>query len=98
MILLNDRFPDGLDVSWFWDINFEDILDKKFNIAVSGDRIYDMALRLKYAEQFTHVEPDPSIALDKMVDSLESKETLFILPNYSAMLDIRKILTGRKIL
>lgn len=98
LILLNDRIPDGLDVSWIWDINFEDILDKKFNIAVSGDRVYDMALRLKYAEQFTHVEPNPSIALDKMVDSLESEETLFILPNYSAMLDIRKILTGRKIL
>ncbi len=98
LILLNDRIPDGLDVSWIWDINFEEVLNKDFNVAVSGDRVYDMALRLKYAEQFTHVESDPGNALDKMADSLSSDETLFILPNYSAMLDIRKILTGRKIL
>ncbi len=98
LILLNDRIPDGLDVSWIWDINFEDILTKNMNIGVSGDRVYDMALRLKYAEQFTHVEPDTGIALNKMIGSLESEETLFILPNYSAMLDIRKILTGRRIL
>ena len=98
LVILNDRVPDGLDVSWIWDVNFEEILTKDFNIAVSGDRVYDMALRLKYTEQFTHVEPDPSTALDKMVDSLESEETLYVLPNYSAMLDIRKILTGRKIL
>ena len=98
LIVLNDKIPDGLDVSWIWDINFEDILDKKFNIAVSGDRVYDMALRLKYAEQFTHIELDPKTMLNKMIQGLEPKETLYILANYSAMLDARKILTGRKIL
>ncbi|EKD86169.1 MAG: hypothetical protein ACD_37C00434G0001 [uncultured bacterium] len=98
LILLNDRIPDGLDVSWIWDINFEEILNKEFNVGVSGDRVYDMALRLKYAEQFTHIDPDPKVMLNKMVEALKSDETLYILPNYSAMLDIRKILTGRKIL
>lgn len=98
LVILNDRIPDGLDVSWIWDINFEDILTKDFNIGVSGDRVYDMALRLKYAEQFTHVEPDLRLAIDRMIESLDSNETLYILPNYSAMLDVRKILTGRKIL
>jgi lipid II isoglutaminyl synthase (glutamine-hydrolysing) len=98
LILLNDRIPDGLDVSWIWDINFEDILDKKINVAVSGDRAYDMGLRLKYAEHFTHVSSDLKHALDQMIDKLEDNETLYILPNYSAMLDIRKIITGRKIL
>lgn len=99
LILFNDRVPDGLDVSWIWDINFEEILGKrKLNIAVSGDRVYDMALRLKYAEIFTHVIEQPETALNEMVRNLEDNETLFILPNYSAMLDIRKVLTGRKIL
>lgn len=98
LILLNDRIPDGLDVSWIWDINFEEILNKEFNIGVSGDRVYDMALRLKYAEQFTHVEPNTQTLLNKMVEALDSSETLYVLANYSAMLDIRKILTGRKIL
>ncbi len=98
LIVLNDKIPDGLDVSWIWDINFEDILDKKFNIAVSGDRVYDMALRLKYASIFVHFDKDCGKVLNKMVENLDSEETLFILANYSAMLDVRKILTGRKIL
>ncbi len=98
MFILNDRIPDGLDVSWIWDIGIERILNKKLNIAVSGDRCFDMGLRLKYAGLFTHIEPDASTALDKMVDSLEEGEKLYILPNYSAMLDIRKVLLGRKLL
>lgn len=98
LILLNDRIPDGLDVSWIWDINFEDILEKDINIMVSGERVYDMALRLKYAEQFTHVEPSFKNAINQMIGKLETDETLYVLPNYSAMLDARKILTGKKIL
>lgn len=98
LFVLNDRIPDGLDVSWIWDISFEEILDKDMNIALSGDRVYDMAIRLKYAEQLTHVEPNLKKAINKMVESLDINETLFILPNYSSMLDTRKILTGRKIL
>ncbi|MBI2621704.1 MAG: Mur ligase family protein [Candidatus Levybacteria bacterium] len=98
LLVLNDRIPDGLDVSWIWDINFEEILDKNFNITVAGDRCYDMGLRLKYAEFFTHIEPDLRKALDHAVENISSEQVLYILPNYSSMLEIRKILTGRKIL
>ncbi len=98
LILLNDRIPDGLDVSWIWDIGFERIMEKDSNIAVSGDRVYDMALRLKYADSFTHVDENPDSILDKMVDQLTPEETLYILPNYSAMLEIRKTITGKKLL
>jgi len=98
LIILNDRIPDGLDISWIWDIRFEEILNKEMNIAVSGDRVFDMGLRLKYAQSFCHIFQNPKEALEAMVNELEDDETLFILPNYSAMLDIRKIITGRKIL
>lgn len=98
LLVLNDRIPDGLDVSWIWDINFEDIISNETNITVSGDRVYDMALRLKYAQLFTHVESDLRNSIDKMIENLSKEETLYILPNYSAMLEVRKILTGRKIL
>lgn len=98
LIVLNDRIPDGLDVSWIWDINFEDILTKEFNLAVSGDRVYDMAIRLKYAGFFTHTEEVLKKAIDKMAETLEKDETLFILPNYSAMLEARKLITGKKLL
>lgn len=98
LILLNDRIPDGLDISWIWDINFKENLEKDVNLGVSGDRVYDMGLRLKYAGFFTHIFESSETALDLMIGKIEPGETLYILPNYSAMLDIRKIITGKKIL
>ncbi|OGH02473.1 MAG: hypothetical protein A2798_02345 [Candidatus Levybacteria bacterium RIFCSPHIGHO2_01_FULL_37_17] len=98
LIVLNDRIPDGLDVSWIWDIGIERILDSDINIMVSGDRTYDMALRLKYAGIFFHSEENLENAINSMVDNLDSDEKLYVLPNYSAMLDVRKILLGRKLL
>lgn len=98
LILLNDRIPDGLDVSWIWDIDFENLIKKNMNIGISGDRLYDMGLRLKYAEKYTHLIPNPEHALNTMIEKIGKNETLYILPNYSAMLDIRKIITGKKLL
>lgn len=98
LFILNDRIPDGLDVSWIWDINLEDILTKDMNIAVTGERMFDMSLRLKYGGFFAHHNDNVQTMLNTMLNSLESDETLYILPNYSAMLDIRKLLTGKKIL
>lgn len=98
LLVLNDRIPDGLDVSWIWDIDIENLIDKDTNIGVSGDRVYDMALRMKYAEKFTHMEEDLEKSIDAMLANTPDNETLYILPNYSAMLETRKILTGKKIL
>ncbi|MFH0999374.1 MAG: MurT ligase domain-containing protein, partial [Bacteroidota bacterium] len=41
-----DRIPDGRDVSWIWDVDFEDFLSQFSNIVVSGTRTYDIGLRL----------------------------------------------------
>lgn len=98
LIILNDKIPDGLDVSWIWDINFESILTKGTNIIVAGDRKLDMALRLKYSENFVHIADNLKDAIDKSLESLDKDEKLYVLPNYSAMLEIRKILTGKEIL
>ena len=97
LILLNDRIPDGKDVSWIWDVDFENIRNLK-NIVISGDRVYDLALRLKYAGSEFEVIEDLKRALLKAVSKTKIRETLFILPTYSAMLDVRKILTGKRIL
>lgn len=98
LLVLNDRIPDGKDVSWIWDTDLPE-LDKFKNILVSGDRSYDMALRLKYEgykkfQTFENLEE----AINEGVKSVDKDETLFILPTYSAMLESRKILTGKKIL
>lgn len=90
LLVLNDRIPDGRDISWIWDVDFE-ILPKNISVAVGGDRMYDLALRLKYAGIKAQL-------YENLESALDTKETLYVLPTYSAMLEVRKILMGRKIL
>lgn len=111
LFVLNDQIPDGRDISWIWDVDFEDYVNKFNSITVSGDRAYDMGLRIRYAmecqkskyksqncnSKFKTYE-ELGKAVDKGLNSIKNNETLFILPTYSAMLEVRKILTGKKIL
>jgi len=46
---LNDNEPDGRDVSWIWDVDFEQCRERISYLAVAGTRARDLALRLKYA-------------------------------------------------
>lgn len=96
-LALNDNIADGRDVSWIWDCDFERLNDKKNkNIIVSGKRAYDMALRLKYADfnlDNICVEPDIKLALEK-IDKNTSEE-IYILPTYTAMLEIRRNLSNK---
>ncbi len=100
LLVLNDRIPDGRDVSWIWDVDFEEYRTFPRYI-VSGDRVFDMALRLKYAQvspKKTDIVESLGDAINKGIDRVKDTEVLWILATYSAMLEARKILTGRKIL
>jgi UDP-N-acetylmuramyl tripeptide synthase len=103
LLVLNDQIADGKDISWIWDIDFEDLLPQGAKIVISGDRTYDMGLRIKYAKyqiQNTEykIEPDLKIAIKNIVQQTPLNEALYILPTYTAMLQVREILTGKKIL
>ncbi|MGQ9548787.1 MAG: MurT ligase domain-containing protein [Roseiflexus sp.] len=98
LILINDRHADGTDVSWLWDAEFERLVGRVAHVTVSGTRAADMAVRLKYAgvapEQMT-IEEDPSHALDAALKQLPPGATLYVLPTYTAMLDLRAELVRR---
>jgi len=104
LMVLNDRTPDGTDVSWIWDVDTEKLVERGGTIVVSGDRVYDMALRLRYSEKSVEsnlnliVEEDLRQAIATALEHTPDNETLHILPTYSAMLEVREVLTGRKIL
>lgn len=99
LLVLNDRIPDGRDVSWIWDVDFEDFSTQFKNIIASGDRVYDMGLRLKYAEFKKFItEENLTKATSMAIKNTPTNETLYILATYSAMLEVRRILTGKKIL
>lgn len=99
LIILNNRIPDGLDVSWIWDVDFKPIINVANNISVSGDRVYDLNLRLRYENSNKAIETyeNLSSAIETIVNKTKEGKRLFILPTYSAMLEVRKILTGKRI-
>jgi UDP-N-acetylmuramyl tripeptide synthase len=105
LLALNDKIPDGRDVSWIWDVDF-DMIRKECIVVVTGDRTFDMALRMQYTKdnqikskkQTLFVISDIKQAVTKGLSLTANKDKLYVLTTYSAMLDIRKIITGRKIL
>lgn len=104
LVVLNDRTPDGTDVSWIWDVDTEKLVTLGGTIVISGDRVYDMALRLQYSQMDGEnnckliIKEDLQEAIDTALAHTPTQETLHILPTYSAMLEVRGLLTGRKIL
>ncbi|MEK7611459.1 MAG: MurT ligase domain-containing protein [Patescibacteria group bacterium] len=104
LFVLNDNIPDGRDVSWIYDIDFEKHRDWLFRcpLFISGTRERDLTLRLKYAgipvPDSTHrCSSNLRDILAEAIASLRPNQKLFILPTYSAMLQARKILTGKGI-
>ena len=96
LIALNDRIADGQDVSWIWDVDFEQLKGAARHIVVSGDRALDLRVRLKYAEvpdDEIEVVTDWRDALKRAAQATPAGETLFVLPTYTAMLELRAVLT-----
>ncbi|MEM7287421.1 MAG: MurT ligase domain-containing protein [Actinomycetota bacterium] len=100
VIFLNDRTADGQDVSWIWDVDYEPLFDRVSSLTVSGDRAHDLALRCVYGgadPSAIVVEPDPGAALDAALASAGPGDTVFALPTYTAMLDLRAELVRRNL-
>ncbi len=94
LLALNDRPQDGEDVSWIWDVDFESLLkgDAKRYI-ISGERRYDMYIRLKYAnydENKMSVYDTTDLALKAILEGDE--KISYLLVNYSAMYPMYKAL------
>ncbi len=93
---LNDRSADGRDVSWVWDVDFEELASRSRSLVAAGTRGRDMALRMKYAgldlSRLT-LEPDLASALRAALEGAREGETVYALANYSAALELRRLLT-----
>ncbi|WP_419925877.1 MurT ligase domain-containing protein [Candidatus Poriferisocius sp.] len=99
LVLLNDRTADGQDVSWIWDVDYELLLhsDRLASLTVGGDRAHDMALRFRYAgfdPDEMSVAPSVSAALDAALADCGAGD-LYVLPTYTALLELQAVLAGR---
>jgi UDP-N-acetylmuramyl tripeptide synthase len=93
---INDNVADGKDVSWLWDVEFEDVTERQATIPwllTSGTRAADMAVRLKYAgtdvTKLT-IEPDALRALSTMRRGAPAGLPVYCFATYTAMLELRK--------
>ncbi|MCP9489273.1 MAG: MurT ligase domain-containing protein [Solirubrobacteraceae bacterium MAG38_C4-C5] len=96
LAVLNDRTADGRDVSWVWDADFELLACRLRRATCSGTRAAELALRLKYAGVPTdrlHVVDDIAGGLDAAVAGGEGP--LYVLPTYTALLELRRELVAR---
>jgi UDP-N-acetylmuramyl tripeptide synthase len=93
-ILINDNYADGRDVSWLWDANFELLSGYNKTAIISGIRASDMAVRLKYAgvdAKNIIVEENIEKAFLSAIDSVGEGEKLYVLPTYTALLELDKL-------
>ncbi|HUC20958.1 MAG TPA: MurT ligase domain-containing protein, partial [Candidatus Polarisedimenticolaceae bacterium] len=96
LVCINDNFADGRDISWLWDVAFEELEPQHHTIAVAGTRAEDMALRLKYAGmQASRSEDDLTAALNQFIAQLPNGGIGYLVPTYTAMLALRKSLGKR---
>lgn len=98
LIAINDNYADGRDVSWLWDADFERFAGSAGPFVVSGQRCYDMAVRLKYAgvdPSLITVEPSLDRAIDRALALCNANETLWLLPTYTCLLELQKIMKSR---
>lgn len=94
LIAINDNLADGRDISWLWDADFEPLAKLQGQFIVTGRRADDMAVRMKYAgveaERITCI-PKLDKALRQALDNLGPDETLWVLPTYTCLLELQRI-------
>jgi UDP-N-acetylmuramyl tripeptide synthase len=98
VIALNDAIADGRDVSWIWDADFEPLLERLERLVVTGRRAAELALRCTYAgfpPERLELVPELGAALDRGLELTPEGDDLTVLPTYTAMLALRKIVSER---
>jgi lipid II isoglutaminyl synthase (glutamine-hydrolysing) len=98
--MLNDRTADGRDISWVWDADWEVIAPRLRRMTCSGTRAAELALRLKYAgvpAQRLRVIDDIEAGLDAALADRDGGPAapLYAIPTYTALLELRDLLTRR---
>lgn len=89
VIAVNGQVPDGEDLSWLWDVQFERFENGK--VVASGERAADLAVRLTYAGAEHSLVADPVAAIASCPPG-----RVEVLANYTAFRDLNTALEGRR--
>lgn len=98
-VLLNANYADGIDTSWIWDVDFEQVLNMDIpHMIAGGVRHSEIARRLRVtgynAEQISEVAD-----LSQFFEEIKNQETkhAYILATYTAMLEFRELLASHQV-
>ncbi|MDG3132093.1 Mur ligase family protein [Streptococcus suis] len=97
-VLLNANYADGIDTSWIWDADFEQIHHMNIpHIFAGGVRSSEIARRLRVTGY-----PEEQISETKKLEDIltlienSSSSHAYILATYTAMLEFRDLLAQRQ--
>lgn len=90
ILAVNDLTGDGRDVSWLWDVDFENLRNDSLNtLTVTGRRMWDLSLRFKYSDiEVTASDMEAAIKAALATDS----EVVYAVVNYTMMFPTEEIL------
>ncbi|WP_294439011.1 MurT ligase domain-containing protein [uncultured Slackia sp.] len=87
-LFVNDNDPDGHDVSWFWDIDFENWAHiEGLKAFVGGSRANDMQVRLKYAGIKAQIVDNVAQVMEA---TCAEDGRAYIIANYTALPEVRR--------
>ncbi len=89
VIAVNGQVPDGEDLSWLWDVNFEHFVEPAQPVVAAGERGTDLAVRLGYAGvEHTLVHDTVAAIASCPVGHIE------VVANYTAFLQLNRRIGG----
>lgn len=87
VIAVNGQTGDGVDLSWLWDVRFEEFAG--ISVYASGERAADLSVRLTYAGIEHQLEPDPLAAIRRCPQG-----RVEVLANYTAFRDLGRAISA----
>jgi UDP-N-acetylmuramyl tripeptide synthase len=96
-ICINDNIADGKDISWLWDASLESFIksQKIGEIYTAGTRGLDMLLRLEYSGLQVENSQNKETFSGLLEQIQDSKKEFLVLCNYTALLELRKLLATK---
>lgn len=100
VIAVNGQIPDGEDLSWLWDVRFEQLVDEPLRrratggttaVVAAGERATDLAVRLTYAGVDHKLVHDTTAAIESCPPG-----HVEVIANYTAFLQLQRALGRRR--
>ncbi len=90
VVFINDKEADGHDVSWLWDVDFEELATRSdICVFAGGIRRNDLQVRLKYAGVNAQLLESAEELISAAANSLDNECPVYAIANYTALPSVK---------